>query len=44
MPLGSFVQRSRPEMLQRAREFRRDLARRRTVRDFSSRQVPLEVI
>ena len=31
-------------MLQRAREFRRDLARRRTVRDFSSRQVPLEVI
>ena len=31
-------------MLQRAREFRRDLARRRTVRDFSGRQVPLEVI
>lgn len=44
IPLGSFVQRSRPEMLQRAMEFRRDLARRRTVRDFSGRQVPREVI
>lgn len=31
-------------MVQRAKEFRRDLARRRTVRDFSSSRFPLEVI
>lgn len=44
VPLDSFVERSRPDMVRRAREFRRELARRRTVRDFSSRPVPLAVI
>jgi nitroreductase len=32
------------EMLQRARDFRADIARRRTVRDFDSRLVPRELI
>ena len=44
VPLDSFVERSRPEMVRRAEEFRRELARRRTVRDFSSSPVPLAVI
>ncbi len=44
VPLDSFVERSRAEMVRRARAFREDLARRRTVRDFSSREVPREVV
>ncbi len=43
-PLDSFVEYPRAEMLRRARSFRREIARRRTVRDFSDRPVPPEVI
>lgn len=43
-PLDSFVGYPSDEMLRRARSFRREIARRRTVRDFSDRPVPPEVI
>ncbi len=43
-PLGSFVEYPREEMVRRARSFRRELARRRTVREFSDRPVAPEVI
>lgn len=43
-PLDSFVEYPRDEMVRRAQNFRREIARRRTVRDFSDRPVPPEVI
>lgn len=39
-----FPRRAREEMLARAREFHRELATRRSVREFSEEPVPLEVI
>jgi iodotyrosine deiodinase len=44
VPLTSFVERSPAEMRARAREFYDDIRRRRTVREFSSREIPREVI
>ena len=43
-PLDSYVEYPREEMVRRAASFRREIARRRTVRDFSDRPVPPEVI
>ncbi len=43
-PLTGYLSYSETEMLRRAREFRENLGRRRTVRDYSDRPVPREVI
>ena len=43
-PLSSFTEYPVEEMLQRAAEFRQDMQRRRTVRQFSNRPVPPQVI
>lgn len=43
-PLSSYIEYPVEEMLQRAMEFRQDMQRRRTVRHFSNRPVPPEVI
>lgn len=43
-PLSSFSEYPLEEMQQRAAQFRREMQRRRTVRDFSDRAVPREVI
>jgi nitroreductase len=43
-PLSSFSEYPVEEMQQRAAHFRREMQRRRTVRDFSDRAVPREVI
>ena len=44
VPLSTYVAYEPPEMMQRAQAFYEELGRRRTVRDFSSRPVPLAVI
>jgi nitroreductase len=44
VPLATFVERSPAEMRERARAFYEDVRRRRTVRDFSPRAVPREVV
>ena len=44
VPLDSHVEYPSDEMARRAASFRRELARRRTVRDFSDRSVPVDVI
>lgn len=44
IPLAGYRQHSESEMLERAKAAYRDLQRRRTVRDFSDRPVPREVI
>jgi nitroreductase len=44
LPLTSFQEYPADEMVRRASEFYLDLSRRRTVRDFSTRPVPREVI
>ena len=44
IPLPAYQQHSPEEMRRRAADFFSDLARRRTVRDFSDRPVPREVI
>jgi len=44
VPLTTFVERSPDEMKARAREFYEQIRRRRTVREFSPRPVPREVI
>lgn len=44
VPLASWIERRQPEMRERARDFYEDVRRRRTVRDYSDREVPLEVI
>jgi nitroreductase len=43
-PLAAFREHPPAEMVERARAFREDIARRRSVRDFESRAVPREVI
>lgn len=43
-PLPGYPHRTDAELIQRARQFREELATRRTVRDFSERAVPREVI
>ena len=43
-PLSSWIERRPEEMRSRAREFYEDLRRRRTVRDFSDRSIPEDVI
>jgi nitroreductase len=43
-PLSSYIEYPVDEMKQRATSFRRDLQRRRTVRQFSDRPVPREII
>lgn len=43
-PLDDFVEYPPEEMLRRAREFRDEIAKRRTVRHFSDRPVPRDVI
>jgi nitroreductase len=43
-PLSSYIEYPPEEMKQRAAIFRREMQRRRTVRDFSDRHVPREVI
>lgn len=44
VPLPDYREYPPDEMLSRARDFHAELSRRRTVRDFDSREVPLEVI
>ncbi len=44
IPLESFVERPESEMVQRARDFYQQIKTRRTVRDFSDRAVPREII
>ncbi|MGH9710730.1 MAG: nitroreductase family protein, partial [Candidatus Acidiferrales bacterium] len=44
LPLSTYHEFSVDEMKQRSRSFRDDMLRRRTVRQFSSRPVPREVI
>lgn len=44
VPLADWVEHPRDEMIRRARAFRQALGKRRTVRDFSDRAVPREVI
>ncbi|MGH8623643.1 MAG: nitroreductase family protein, partial [Burkholderiales bacterium] len=43
-PLSTYREYPLPEMRRRATEFAGDLARRRTVRQFSDRPVPREII
>ena len=43
-PLDSYVEYAPAEMARRAADFRREVARRRTVREFSSRPVPRGII
>jgi iodotyrosine deiodinase len=43
-PLSSYIEYPVEEMKQRATEFRQNMQRRRTVRQFSERPVPREVI
>jgi len=43
-PLSSWIERRPDEMRVRAREFYEDLRRRRTVRDFSDRPIPEDVV
>ena len=43
-PLPAFCEYPQPQMIERARVFHAHIARRRTVRDFDSRDVPREVI
>jgi len=43
-PLPAYREYPAAEMIDRARAFHADLARRRTVRDFDARPVPREVI
>ena len=43
-PLDRYVEYPREEMVRRAASFRREIARRRTVRDYSDRPVPARVI
>lgn len=44
VPLDSWVEYPPSEMARRAADFRREVARRRTVREFSSRPVPRRII
>jgi len=44
VPLSTYREFSLPQMVRRARDFRRDLLRRRTVRQFSPRPVPRQII
>ena len=44
VPLSGYREYPEEEMVQRARDFHADLRRRRTVRDFSRRPVPREII
>jgi len=44
VPYEDYVERSPEEMLKRARKFRKDFLRRRSIRNFSKRDVPLEII
>ena len=44
IPLSNYREYPEDEMARRAREFHAELARRRTVRDFSNRPVPRAVI
>lgn len=44
IPLGNYQQYSEEEMLKRSQSFYEDIKRRRTVRDFSDKPVPKEVI
>src|ERR1700739_4133557 len=44
LPLTTYREFSTQEMLSRARSFRDEMVRRRTVRQFSSRPIPREVI
>ena len=44
VPLATFIERSSDEMKARAREFYEEILRRRTIREFSPRPVPLAVI
>lgn len=44
VPLSTYQEYGVPEMIQRAEAFYEEIRRRRTVRDFSSRPVPLPVI
>jgi nitroreductase len=43
-PLDTYREYPLPEMRERARDFAADLARRRTVRDYSDRSVPREIV
>ena len=44
IPYNSYVEYSQEEMTRRAREFREEMQRRRTVREFSDREIPEGVI
>jgi iodotyrosine deiodinase len=44
VPLADFQQYPEAEMIERARSFYQDIKRRRTVRDFSNREIPWQVI
>ena len=44
IPLGNYQQYSEDEMLKRSQAFYEDIKRRRTVRDFSDKPIPSEVI
>lgn len=44
VPLASWIERPGPAMRERARSFYEDVRRRRTVRDYSDRPVPADVI
>jgi nitroreductase len=44
VPLSSWIERQPDEMRERARAFYEDLRRRRTVRDFSDRPIPSDVV
>jgi nitroreductase len=43
-PLASYKKYSKQETIKRSEEFYKDIKRRRTVREFSDKQVPKEVI
>ncbi len=44
LPLPDFIEYPVEEMLQRSKSFYQDIRRRHSVRDFSDRPVPLEII
>ncbi|MDX1590833.1 MAG: nitroreductase family protein, partial [Balneolaceae bacterium] len=44
IPYNNYTEYPREEMIRRAREFREEMQKRRTVREFSDRDIPEEVI
>ena len=44
IPYNSYIEYPREEMIRRAKEFKEEMQRRRTIRDFSDREIPGDII